>query len=311
MAVPMHLDAYLRTAEDNLTVRIHKAFNKLGAEGSTRAFCFNIYFKEQYDAGKKPKKLNIKGPVVCTNPVISAVDGVVEDIEAMLIKEGGDDPIGFVRVQGYSESASREMLVNFSRHLIPIEMQTGDPNQAILQYELNALRARNRHLEEQATLSLTAILDSHKAVTKALMNSATTRTVSSASSDISSVAAVVALAVLIFAKPAILRFFGMRGDATGEQIAVKLRHWMSADEIGRAPMGEDGGAGVQVPEAAVEVEDPPRLVDWGAMLLLGEDELLRQLEEQPEVMRGLLKLAGSRPELMKKAAEYAAAASAK
>ena len=305
MAVPMHLEAYLRTAEDNLTARFHKAWQTL--DGKT-AYCVNVYWTDHYDRGKRPKRLNEDGPIPCTNPSVAAVDPFVQTLEDLIVSQCGDEPAGRLRVEGYLSGDSRNLTVNFGRTLIPLELATGDPNQALLQSELNAMRGRLRHLEEQQSTSFAAILDSHKNLATSLASSATTRTVSSASSDLSSIAAIVGLIVLVVARPAILKFFGFKPDATADQVATALRAWLDAPEVGRNRVTVPDAAVRKIEDKSPAADEPKQLPDWSGLLNLGADKLLEQIEARPELLDNVLSLAASKPELLAKAMSFAGAA---
>jgi len=289
---PTSLDGFLRFDEDNLTLRLTRWFHKVDP---SRTAVLHVYFKPMH--GSRMESLTRDDPITCSTPELVAVDGVIEEIERVIVEKHGDNPMGPIRVQGYLKGESRVLGVDFSRTLTPPEMPHGDPGQHLLQLELHHYRARCATLEEHMVTFMVAQQSLTTGLGDSLQKAATTRTVSSSSSDLSSIAAIVGFMILMIGKPAIARFFGLKEDATTIEITKAMQRWLLTESTeSHAP---------RVPKSAITDSGTVPVIEGGRLDGVDASGLLAELDALPELRDQLIRMAAVRPDLQQLAQQAA------
>jgi len=259
MASRTDLQGFLRQDEDNLSVRMSVAYAALDGTSVIR---YRVTWRPH--GAVSAERLDVDADLVDAAPRPAAVDAIVDRIERIIADRLGLSPIGTIRVVAAREGDARHPIIDMSRTLCPPDMDGSiSPNEGLLRAELEIARHNLRVIGEQQVAMSATLGQLAQSLAQSLATSATARTAASAGADLHGLGAVVGLAVVLFALPAIKRELGLPADApVGEVLrrgqallGLAQQRAALALEAPRPPSPEDREPRADAPA------DPPREAD--------------------------------------------------
>jgi hypothetical protein len=249
MATATDLAGFLRNDEDCLTRKIHNWWRTYDGP-----CCFNV--KWTPIGGSTAERLTKPDPITVTADP-KGVDNLVQMIEDVVTDKAGlgPAPIGTLRVQGYRPGKSGDPDLDFSRTLRPPDAAgLGDPSLARVEGWLQEERRRIALLLSEQRQLVASIVTTQGHLAQALTTSATVRTASSASAELSGLGPLLALVVLVVAYPAIKEALGLPAGAPMSDVirAARVQLGSATSEFGQL-------ARIAVPDMARLPAPPPVL----------------------------------------------------
>jgi hypothetical protein len=211
MATPTDLEGFLRSDEDNLTLRFGSLFSSL-ASGGTKAAQVSVNIRWRGQNAVSWDRINPEPLPAKIDP--AGVSNLVMDIERRVTDRLGPSPFGTLQVTAYPPGCSAHPPLHFERTLLPSDSGgIGEPNLALVRGILSEAQATNKAL-------LTAIVQMSQSqmvlsgqLASSLQSAATVRTATASASDLGQFSNVIGLGLLIVFMPQIKAALGLAPDA--------------------------------------------------------------------------------------------------
>lgn len=312
MATPTTLDGFLRDDEDNLSTRFGRFIADIAAKGDATTVAVNVRWRGQGTTSRgrlNPESIPFR---VDSN----GVPGLIDQIETLVTDRLGPSPFGTLEVSAYPPGKSNPPPFVMERTLIPSDSGgLGEPNLALTRGLLQEERATNRVLVNALVQRASADAIQIQALSQALTASATTRTATTAASDIGNFSNLIGLVALVYMAPHLKAAMGLHPEASLRDVVGHLRRqlgWIDpgVPQLRDAPAPPPGAleartapapgapAPAPAPPALQLPQDPAELADLLRAELKRDparaERVLEALASDPEIV-GMLFGGGAAP----------------